>query len=258
MRLIKRILGALALLLGTIGLIGCLFVGVGVWVVKEPVTTKATQVYDRADNGLAKAEKGLDLAQQKLDRAEKRLAEVKEERRKAQESRDDRGRRAVARMVKQTLGLELSGASDSLHTVAEAVVVVNSVLEDLANFPYLSVTGLDADRLRDMNERLDGVGSVAWELSLVLGDGENKQADQELSTVEGILKMLQERIADYLTQVKQVRQRAAEVKARTLFWITPAAILISSVSFWLALSQICILTRAWSWVRPSGGAQQGT
>jgi hypothetical protein len=45
----------------------------------------------------------------------------------------------------------------------------------------------------------------------------------------------------------EVRQRAEGLKSRALLWVTPAAVLISVVCFWTALSQVSLMSHAWSW-----------
>jgi hypothetical protein len=250
MYLCKRILGILALQLGAAGLLLSLAVGVGVWVVKEPVTARATHISERVDAGLDLAEQKLQHAQTSLANAAERLENVKEERRQLpkESQRWDLGRRAVARTVQRSLGPELSDAHKDLHEVAEAAVVVNSVLEDVGNLPFLSETGLDMDRLAEINSRIAQVAPASWELSRLLGEAD-PETDAQMSQVEQLLTRLRELVADYQNQVKQVRQRTTALKARVLAWITPAAIIVSSVSFWIALSQLCILSRAWSWIR---------
>ena len=81
MKTCKRILGILALLLGAAGLLLSLAVGVGVWVVKEPVTARARHISERVDAALDLAEQKLDHAQTSLANAAERLENVKEERR---------------------------------------------------------------------------------------------------------------------------------------------------------------------------------
>jgi hypothetical protein len=81
MNVCKRILGILALLLGAAGLLLSLAVGVGVWVVKEPVTARATHISERVDAGLDLAEQKLEHAQTSLTRAAEHVENVKEERR---------------------------------------------------------------------------------------------------------------------------------------------------------------------------------
>jgi hypothetical protein len=134
--------------------------------------------------------------------------------------------------------------------------VVNSVLEDLGNFPFLSASGLDVGHLTEINSSLSGVASSAWELSRLLGEpGPGPDSDAvnpQLSQIEQALKRMRALIAGYELQVTQVRQRTDQLKSRTLPWITPASVLVSLVSFWIALSQVSLLSHAWSWWRQSG------
>ena len=258
MNICKRILGILAFLLGTAALLLGLALGVGVWVVKEPVTARATHISERVDAGLDLAEQKLEHAQTSLTRAAKNLEDVKEERRQLpKESQPwDFARRSVARTVQRSLAPELSDAHNHLHEVAEAAIVVNSVLEDVGNLPFLSETGLDMDRLAEINSRIARVAPAAWKLSRLLGEAD-PEADDQMSQVEQLLTRLRELVADYQNQVKEVRQRTTALKAKVFAWITPAAVLVSSVGFWIALSQLCILSRAWSWIRQPGRNPSG-
>src|SRR5262249_51068883 len=58
MRVGKRILAGITLLLGVAGLLLSLAGGVGVWIVKGPVTERATHVFGRIDAALTVAEQG--------------------------------------------------------------------------------------------------------------------------------------------------------------------------------------------------------
>jgi hypothetical protein len=143
----------------------------------------------------------------------------------------------------------LGQAHEALHTVAEAAVVVNTVLEDVGNFPFLAVSGLDVGRLAAINSRLSEVAPAAWELSRLLGapDAAEAGADAaggQLSRVEQALQTMRGLIAEYEPLVKQTRERTEQLKSWTLPWITPAAALVSFVCFWIALSQVSLLAHA--------------
>jgi hypothetical protein len=86
-------------------------------------------------------------------------------------------------------------------------------------------------------------------LSRLLGEPEpdHGATGTHLSRVEQSLHRLRELVAEYEPRVKEVRQRTAELKSKTLSWITPAAAVLSLVCFWLALSQVSLLLHAWSW-----------
>lgn len=255
MRVCKRILAGLVLLLATAGLLLSVAGGVGVWVVKGPVTDRATRLFGRIDAALDIADQGLDHVQSSLARAAERLNDVSQEQRKlaGEPRRNSATGRMLARTVQQRVAPELGNAQATLHAVAEAAVVVNSVLEDVGSFPLFSTSGLDLDRLTDLNSRLADVGPAAWELSRLLGESgpESDAADAQLSRIERTLETLRGVVGEYQTQVTQARQRAEELKARTLTGITVAAVVISLVCFWIAVSQISLLSHARSWWRRS-------
>jgi hypothetical protein len=256
MKVCKRILAGLVLLLSVLGLVLSLAGGVGVWVVKPPVTAKATHVFERIEAALELADQGLDHVNQSLANAADRLESIRAEQRRLSEEpqRGNAARRLMARTVQQRIAPELGDAHEKLHTVAEAAVVANSVLEDLGNFPLLSASGLDVESLAEMNRRLSQVESSAWELSRLFGEQEldADAAGAELSRIQQALKTMREWIDEYESRVTEVRQRTEELKSKTLRWITPAAILISLVCFWIGLSQVSLMCHAWSWWKHAG------
>jgi hypothetical protein len=251
MNVCKRALAGLVLLLSAAGLLLSLAGGVGVWVVKGPAEAKATSAFDRIGSALTVADQGLEQVKASLARAADRLGGVREEQRKL--ARGPRAsnplRRMVARTVQQQVAPEVGAAHEKLHTVAEAAVVINSVLEDVGAIPSLSVPGLDLGRLHEINGRLAEVGPAAWELSRLLGAPEADAGDAgaQLSRVDQTIKTMQGLLAEYEPQLAQVRQRVEALRSRTLAWITPAAVLVSFACFWVALSQVSLLSHAWSW-----------
>src|SRR5262249_6015476 len=145
-------------------------------------------------------------------------------------------------------------AHEKLHTVAEAAVVVNSVLEDVGNFPLLSVTGLDTDRLTEMGNRLGNVGPAAWELGRLLSEPESGSdtASTQLSRIDRTLQSMHGWIEGFEPRVAEVRLRTEDLKSRVLSGISPVAVVVSLVCFWVALSQVSVMFHAWSWWRRSG------
>jgi hypothetical protein len=252
----KRALAALTLLLGAVGLLLSLAGGVGVWAVKGPATAKATRAFERIEVALGVAEQSLEQVKVSLARATERLDGVREEQRKlAQGPRTGNPlRRMLARTVQQQIAPEVGNSHEKLHTVAEAAVVINSVLEDVGSIPSLSVPGLDLSRLTEINGRLAEVGPAAWELSRLLGEPEADSGDAgaQLSRVDQTLKTMRGLIAEYEPQLAQVRQRTEALRSRTLPWITPATALVSFACFWVALSQVSLLSHAWTWWKCSG------
>src|SRR5262249_19499384 len=225
MNFCKRILAVLVFLLATAGLLLSLAGVVGVWWVKEPVTERANAIFGRIQGALDKAEKGLDHVKTSLDRAAERLDRVLAEQRQLarQPGNSSLTRRFLTRTVQQVVAPQFGDAHQTLHSVAEAAVVVNSVLEDLGSFPFLDATGLDVSQLREINDRFAQVESSAWQLSRLLGGSEPSvdDASPQLSRIERALKIMRRLIDEYEPRLGAVRQRTDELKSQMLAWITP-------------------------------------
>jgi hypothetical protein len=248
----KRIVAGLVLLLSAAMLLLSLAGGIGVLMAREPATVKATDVFERIDFALDIADKKLAFVKTALARATERLESARKDQREI--ARQQKGgfdkRRFLAQSVQQLIAPELGNANEKLHTVAEAAVVVNTVLEDVGNMPFLAESGLDLDQLSDMNNRLGEMVPTAWELSRLLGDPKSdSEAANQLTKMDRVLNTLRGFATDFEARLTEVRQQTNAVKAKLLFWITPAAILIAAICFWIAFSQVFLLARAWSWLR---------
>lgn len=248
----RSVLGGLAMVLAATALVLSLAVAIGIWVVKRPAEDRLAHVFRRISGALTMADQGLDSVRKSLAAAAERLDGVKTEQRKtAQESRNgNTARRMMARTVQQRIAPEISNAHEKLHTVAEAAVVVNAVLADMENFPFLSALGFEVGDMTELNNTLTQVESSAWELGRLFVENESDaEATAQMSRIEVSLTKLQELLASYESKVKLVRQRTDEVQAKTESWATPVAIFISLAGFWVAVSQLCVLSRAWGCCR---------
>jgi hypothetical protein len=252
----KRFVAGLALILGAAGLLLSIAGGIGFWIIKEPMTQRLTSVFERIESALQVADKGLADVKTILGNAAERLEDVKKEQRKlAQEPKKDSALgRLLARKV-QKIGPEVGGAQNKLETIAEAAVVVNSVLEDLGNLPFLSTSGLDVDRLKNINSLLSDVPGAAWELSRLLGDPdpeEDAKAAEQLSRIEQVLKRMEGLIAEYEPQLNQVRRRTEDLKAGAFHKLSLATVIIPLACIWIALAQFSLLCHGWTWWRGVG------
>jgi len=253
MNVLKRLAAVLTIVLALAMLLLSLAGGVGVWVVKGPVVSHATHVFEWADANLDIADEGLDHVKKSLDRAEERLHTVRAEQRELAENppRGDMMRTFVARSVRQTIAPEFDDAHEQIHHVAEAAVVVNSILADVGQFPFLAESGLDIEALNEINGQLEKVAPTAFELSRLLGDP-SPEAEAQLSRIDQALQGIRGLIAEYEPKLKLVRGKTELLKTKFQTWITPAAAVVSFVCFWIALSQVGLLYLASCWWRRAG------
>lgn len=71
-----RLLGWLATVLGIMGVVGCLVVAVGVWVVRPPITDKAHEIIAIGTDGLDRADELAVVAGERLTTVDSRLTTV--------------------------------------------------------------------------------------------------------------------------------------------------------------------------------------
>src|SRR5262245_7118368 len=161
MTLVWRVLILLVVVVAVAALLLSLAGGIGVWMVKGRVTDFATSKFDKAEAALDKADRGLTLVNATLANAAERLEAARQDQRSTPRN-NNLARRLLARTVQQTIAPQLDEAQATLNTIAEALVVVKSVLEDAAELPTENV-GLDADRLTRLRGQLSQVGPAAWE-----------------------------------------------------------------------------------------------
>jgi hypothetical protein len=257
MKFLKRILAGFTLLLAAAMLVFSLAAGIGIWFVRAPVMDQATTLLGRIEAALDAAGQGLNQVKASLGRAADRLNEVTEEQRElAREPRkSDKRRQLLAQKVQQRLAPVLGDSYAKLQKIAEAAVVINSVLEDVGNLPGLQVAGLEGNQLEAINSQLAAVSSSAWALSRLLGEpasaAGHDPVDEQLSQVEQSLQKIQTLLAQYEPRLTQVRQQTATLKARALGWITPGTFGIALVCYWIAFSQAVMMSRAWCWWRKS-------
>jgi len=246
----RSFLAGLALIVSAIVLLLSLAVGVGVWIIKQPVTDRTTLVFQKIDASLEIARQGLQETRVSLDRASQRLESVAAQQR-AEASQPQRSlsvSRTLARSVQRQFTPDLQATQDKLQTVAEASLVINTVLSDLAHFPLFQSSRLDTERLTEMNRQISQVGPAAWELSRLLGDGgTDPGAEAELTRMMRTLDTVRGLIAQYEPQVVRVRQQTEALRTEVFRWITAAVVLISFLSFWIAFSQVCLMRQVWKW-----------
>jgi hypothetical protein len=257
MKLSTRILAGFTLIVAGAMLVLSLAAGIGIWFVRAPVTHKATALFGRIEAAVSVADQGLDQVKASLGHAAERLQEVANEQRELarKPQKSDAKRRLLAQTVQRQLGPAFSNSYAKLQTVAEAAVVINSVLEDVGHLPGLRIPGLEGNQLEALNAQLATVSSSAWELSRLLREPSpaagQDTADEQVTRVEQALQRMQGLVAEYEPRLTRVRDQTATLKSHALSWITPGTIIIALVCYWIALSQAVMLSRAWRWWKQS-------
>jgi hypothetical protein len=256
MKTCKRILAFFAFSLGLVGLLVSLALVVGVWVAKDAATSNVTKVFSRVDDTLGTVDKALVRVKSSLDNASNRLAAVKELQIKGGKAPAERiqSRRLLARSFVNEVAPELGDARGTFQNVADGVVVANNVMDNIGNYPLLSDSRMSSERLSEINTRLSQLEASALELSQLLSEQEpdSEAIGDQLSKANEALSGLRRLVSDFETPFGEVHQKVETLKTRIHAAIMIAAILITCIFGWVAISQISIMAHAWSlWRRQS-------
>jgi hypothetical protein len=259
---IRRIVGALLLLLGLVGLALSLTGLVGCWLVRGSVIQRTSRACESADRFLGVTAESLDQVKTSLGTARTKLDAVRAAcaTPPPAEQKEPRARRAALRAMTGDFAPQIEKARQAATGVAEGAVVVNALLEGLEDVPLAHVAGLETDRFNDVSQRLSALAASAKEFDARIGElpGEQGAFDEmgERATyMDRLLSEAATKVGELAERVAEVRARVAEVNANLQRWITGAAVALSVVLLWIGLGQWSLLVHGWSWLRgPHGSA----
>jgi hypothetical protein len=234
---------------------------IGIWSVRTPVTTRATRVFDRVDAGLGACERGIGQANASLRKAMKNVEAIRDgHARLGRDTGENRvALRLIATQIEHGLAPQVEDTRQRLLAVAEAAIAVNSVLGDLNEFPSVSVSGPDAERVKQTQSKLTELAALAEQLyGMVKGpkaaEGEDHAAlGSRVTNIDQLLKAIQAMAAQIEQKVVAARQEVTEIRSRTLAAIDPATVIGSLVLLWIAISQLGMAAHGWAWLKKERG-----
>jgi hypothetical protein len=252
----RRLFAVFVILVSAAFLIAALAGSVGVWVVKGPLIERTTKIGDRVDRALGLAERGLGEADASLQKATESVNAIKGHHAKLGGDKEQNRflMRLIAMRIDDGLAPQVQDTRQRLLAVTEAAVAINSVLGDLNELPSGSISGPDADRLKQISGLLMQLAASAQELNGMLTNPkpEGVSADavgSRVVNIDQLLQTIRARVADYLLQVTDFKQQVDTLRSRILRAIDLGTPIASLVFLWIAVSQISLLVHAWSWLK---------
>jgi hypothetical protein len=255
MRLARRLVGFVS---GTAGLIG-LLLGVaglgGVWVGYTEVMRRVTDVFDRADQGLAGAQGNLSQATNRLRRTEADLLAVREREADlaARPPVDRPARREATRKALDTLGPGVAEARSTLVKATEAALVANGLLEALAELPGVERVNVDPDQLKEAAVRLDDLTEKSTRLTDLLARAGPATGDEVASETSRAVHAVRKPIAlaeAGSERLESGRQSIGAAHDRLVAWIKRIAAALAVILLWVTAGQLSLLIHGWKLVRP--------
>jgi hypothetical protein len=256
MSFVRRLLAVVVILVSAAFLIAALAGSISVWVVKQPLIERTTKIGDRVDRALALAERGLGEVDAGLQKATESVNAIKDNHAKLGGDKEQNRflMRLIAMRIDEGLAPQVQDTRQRLLAVTEAAVAINSVLGDLNELPSGSISGPDADRLKQISDLLQRLAASAQELNGMLTNPkpEGVSADAvgaRVINIDQVLQTIRARVAEYLLQVTDFKQQVDTLRSRILRGVNLGTPIASLVFLWIAVSQVSLLVHAWSWLK---------
>ena len=273
MRLFRRLLGAVALVLGTAGLLLSVAGIFGVWVVRNRATAAILRVFEPVEEALVLVDETVVKVDALLEDTRQRVQSLPGEvQRFAREPGEER---PMASVVSEIVDRDvperverLRRFVDLMHTKATKAATVLELIESLPVGPEVESEERLAGELEDvagelaeLSETLDQTQKTIVLLAVAADLSENgvqrvtdlsERMDAGLADVQGHVQQFSRTVAD-------TRNEVAELKRKIPIWTAIAAAVATLLLAWLAWSQYSLVLHGWSLVRrrarsPSGDA----
>ncbi len=256
-RRLTRIGGLVIIILSVLVMVLTISGVVGVWAVNEPLTTTILDILKPLEEALSFAADLLERIGGLVERA-RGVVDTIDAMAEALGANIEENR-LILNLISKALGDELEPV---LETVGEVVDTVNTAATTLDNavkvvkalpFPYLDQYQAEITRLEEASAEVLELTASLQDLETRVDERRSETAEDIVSVVttrtskmHAILDEVQADVDYYDAQVSDLQERVALLKARIPLWIDLAAIVITVLLLWLALSQVSVFIHGWS------------
>ena len=259
MRLLRRTMAAALGLAGAVGLALCVAAVVGCWVAYAEAVRRVDRTFDRAAGSLGGVRDDLT---QVGDRLRETRGELDAIRRReadlaAQPPEERSHRRLISRKAAEGGPPQLTEARQKLVKATEAALVLEGLLDVLAELPLGERVGVEPGPLRDASDRLGELIGRSEQLAATLAKASPNPADgaAEESTrlSEGLDRIVAAADAG-AGRADGAHDRVRAWHARLVRWLTVTAVAVTLLLTWIGLGQLSLLAHGYTWAPPPAGA----
>ncbi len=274
MKALRRILGALVMIAGILGIILSLAGVVSVWVVKPNVTNYVEITIQTIETSVITSQKALQVTGQALgatvvsvDALSTMLSTTAVSVEETQPVLDQ-----LNVMMGETMPSSMESASDSLKTAQQAAVVLESAIKSLENFrAAMSATPLLsslveqpkqtynpevplADSLGELATTLESLPATFTEMSANLDKADDNLVtiQSNLVTMSDSVGLISKSLSEYQAMITQSQSSMenlisilTNIRNNLTSILNGVAMAFSLFFLWLLIAQVVILTQGW-------------
>ena len=251
-----RILGWLATVLGVVGIVGCLAVAIGVWVVRPAVSDRVHEVAAIGSEGLTKADDLAVRAGDRLTKVSDRLTNIEGILDTVAGSSliDTAVGTAIRDAVSGFAGGPFADLKESFSGLRERVVTLSSVVQRLDEaIPGIELPGVVTDTVTDIDARLTQLDSTVASVDAIAGNGvttseQVTQLSTQVAEINDVIAVVIPALDTARAQIADAQLRIDQVSDRADGTITLLSIGVSILFIYLALLNVLLYKQGRRWV----------
>ena len=255
MRIVRRFVGAMVLLLSTVGIICCVAGIIGIWRFCPYVSERVEKVSAGLDVGLQRASAAIQNVQRAVGKARAEVAHVSKESADlaggGEKSR--RASRTIQTLLQQKVGPNFNDLGGRLATLSDATVALSALLQSVQDLPSSRMSRLQPDQLERWTDQTRQLSATLQRLEVMVGEGDKETSAREVaaatSEVDLVLQKCQATVDDWQSSLDAVREDFPRVKEEVLGWLWPAAVAMTLLVGWVAVGQLSLFAHAVRWCR---------
>lgn len=255
-----RILGVVAAVLGVIGIVVCLVVAVGVWVVRPAVTDKVNEIVAIGTEGLAKADDLAVVASDRLTTVSDRLANI-------QGTLDTVATStlidtAVGQAIRDAVSGFTSGPYAELRSsfagLRERVVTLSGVVQRLdAAIPGIELPGIVTDAVDDVDARLTQLDQTVASVDSIAGNGVTSkeqvtQLSSQVGEINDVIGAVVPGLETARAQIADAQARLDNASEKSNSLISLLAVVVTIIFIYLALLHVLLYKQGRRWMAREG------
>jgi hypothetical protein len=255
MRFLRRLGGAVILLLCAVSIIGCVAGIFSIWIFYQRVSEKVQTISARLDDGLQRVSTATHNVQLALEKARGDVDNVGKQTSDLGDSgeKSRRASRTLRALVHQKAGPNIDELHGRLATLSDTAVAVSSLLKSFQEVSSERSLHVNPDQLKHRAEEAQHLSATLRRLEVVVGDGDKETSGQEVvattNAVDRVLERCQTTVDDWQSELDAVRADLEPVKTQTLRWLLIGAIAMTVLLVWVAAGQISLFGRAVAWLK---------
>jgi hypothetical protein len=255
MGLVRRLVGAVVLLLSTAGTVGCVAGIIGISILCQGVSERVRRITDKLDAGLQRVSAANQNVQIAMGKARADVAHVGKESEDLGDSgkKSRRAARTIRAIIQQQAGPNMDELGGRLSTLSDCAVAVSSLLESFQEVPLARASRIDSNQLKHRADDVRRLSSILRRLEDTVGDGDAETGRQDVAAATGevdlVLQKCQATVDAWQSDLDAVRDDLANIKAQLLGWVTLSVVGVTVLCLWVGAGQISLFARALRWCR---------